>query len=144
MPSRWDRCGALQTPTVVFSWKGRLARGCWAVYAPFGFELRCWRDGRIPDIAEAVESPMRTTGEVAQAESLFAVLGEVPALGRDGLRAGEMWNSNSAVSWALARSGHDMKGIHPPTRGRGPWWHAGLVLAERPDSPRPRRLIEAA
>jgi hypothetical protein len=51
--------------------------------------------------------------------------------GRDELGAGEMWNSNSAVAWALARTGHDMNAIGPPTRGRAPGWNAGLVLADR-------------
>jgi hypothetical protein len=105
-------------------------------FRAFRYELRCWPDGRIPDIAEAVDSPMRTTDDVARTEALLAVLRQVPALtwGRDELRAGEMWNSNAAVSWALARSGHDMNGIHPPTRGRAPGWQAGLILAERQES----------
>src|SRR3954453_21890252 len=70
-------------------------------FRAFRYELRCWRDGRIPDIAESVESPMRPTDDVAQAEALLAVLPEVPALtwGRDERSAGEMWNPNSAVSW---------------------------------------------
>jgi hypothetical protein len=61
------------------------------------------------------------------------VLRELPVLtwGRDELRAGEMWNSNSAVAWALARTGHDMEAIRPPAGGRAPGWAAGLVLAGR-------------
>ena len=51
--------------------------------------------------------------------------------GRDELGAGEMWNSNSAVAWALARTGHDMDAIGPPRGGRAPGWAAGLVLAGR-------------
>ena len=61
------------------------------------------------------------------------VLHELPALtwGRDELGTGEMWNSNSAVAWALARTGHDMGAIRPPAGGRAPGWTAGLVLADR-------------
>jgi hypothetical protein len=51
--------------------------------------------------------------------------------GRDEQRAGEMWNSNSLVSWLLARSGHDTERLHPPARGRAPGWSAGWVVAER-------------
>jgi hypothetical protein len=51
--------------------------------------------------------------------------------GRDELRAGEMWNSNSLVAWMLARSGQCLEGIEPPAGGRAPGWGAGLVLAER-------------
>jgi len=51
--------------------------------------------------------------------------------GRDELGAGDMWNSNSLVSWALARTGHDMNVIRPPINGRAPGWKAGLWLADR-------------
>lgn len=40
-------------------------------------------------------------------------------------------NSNSAVAWVLARSGHDMAAIRPPSGGRAPGWDAGLELARR-------------
>jgi hypothetical protein len=105
-------------------------------FRAFQYELRCWPGGRIPDISEAVESPVRTTDDVTKVKAVLAVLQEIPALtwGRDELQAGDMWNSNSAVSWTLARSGHDMDGIHPPARGRAPGWQAGLVLAKRQGS----------
>jgi hypothetical protein len=105
-------------------------------FRAFRYELRCWPGGRIPDISEAVESPVRTTDDVAKVKAVLAVLQEIPALtwGRDELQTGDMWNSNSAVSWTLARSGHDMDGIHPPAGGRAPGWNAGLVLAKRQGS----------
>jgi hypothetical protein len=57
----------------------------------------------------------------------------VPSLtwGRDDLGTGDMWNSNSLISWVLARTGHDMTTVRPPDRGRAPGWQAGLVLASR-------------
>jgi hypothetical protein len=60
-------------------------------------------------------------------------LPEVPPLtwGRDELGTGDMWNSNSMVAWALARTGHDMDAIVPPPHGRAPGWFAGLRLADR-------------
>ena len=51
--------------------------------------------------------------------------------GRDELRVHEMWNSNSQISWLLARAGIDVDSIKPPAGGRAPGWHAGLVAASR-------------
>ena len=99
----------------------------------FRYEVRLWQDGRIPDSAEAVASPMRASNSHTQVAMLLQVLPTVPPLtwGRDELSAGEMWNSNSLVSWLLARSGHQMSTIHPPVHGRAPGWKAGLILASR-------------
>lgn len=102
-------------------------------FRAFRYEVRCWPGGRIPDIAEAVASPVRTTDDPAQVAAVLDVLAQVPPLtwGRDELHAGEMWNSNSVVSWALARSGHDTDALRPPAGGRAPGWDAGLHLATR-------------
>jgi hypothetical protein len=102
-------------------------------FRAFRYEVRCWPGGRIPDIAEAVASPVRTTDDPAQVAAVLDVLAQVPPLtwGRDELHAGEMWNSNSVVSWALARTGHDMDSLRPPLAGRAPGWDAGLHLALR-------------
>ena len=48
--------------------------------------------------------------------------------GRDELRLGEMWNSNSVVSWLLAGSRHETDLLGPPAGGRAPGWNAGLRL----------------
>jgi len=102
----------------------------------FRYELRCWRDGVIPDVAEAVESPRRLTGDLEHARRLLALAPSVPTpvWGRDELRAGEMWNSNSFIAWLIARSGLDAEAIQPPSGGRAPGWNAGLVIARRRDS----------
>jgi hypothetical protein len=102
-------------------------------FRAFRYEVRCWPGGRIPDVTEAVDSPLRTTEDPPRVAAVLRVLKEVPTLtwGRDELGAGEMWNSNSVVAWALARSGHDMDAIRSPERGRAPGWGAGLVLADR-------------
>jgi hypothetical protein len=99
----------------------------------FRYELRRWRDGVIPDAAEAVESPRHLSDDRDQARRLLELVPEMPTpvWGRDELRTGEMWNSNSFVSWLLVRSGFDASEIHPPAGGRAPGWHAGLVLARR-------------
>jgi hypothetical protein len=102
-------------------------------FRAFRYELRCWPGGYIPDVAEAVDSPVRITADSTRVAGVLRVLQEVPALtwGRDELGTGEMWNSNSIVAWALARTGHDMSTIRPPARGRAPGWGAGIELAER-------------
>jgi hypothetical protein len=102
-------------------------------FRAFRYEMRCWPGGSIPDVAEAVDSPVRTTEDPARVAAVLDVLREIPVLtwGRDELGAGEMWNSNSAVAWALARTGHDMDTIGPPPGGRAPGWAAGLLLADR-------------
>jgi hypothetical protein len=99
----------------------------------FRYEVRCWPGGSIPDLAEAVGEPRRVTDDPPQAAAVLALLPQVPPLtwGRDELGTGDMWNSNSLVAWALARSGHEMDAITPPPNGRAPGWLAGLRLAER-------------
>lgn len=54
---------------------------------------------------------------------------QMPALvwGRDQLGAGEMCNTNSMISWLMARTGLDVDSIHPPAgdvllAGTLAWW----------------------
>jgi hypothetical protein len=100
------------------------------------YEVRCWRGGIIPDIAEAVESPLRLTDDPDLAQRVLDLAPHVPTAvwGRDELLAGEMWNSNSVISWLLARSGLPTHAIRPPAGGRAPGWHAGLVVARRKET----------
>jgi hypothetical protein len=100
----------------------------------FRYELRCWHDCTIPDLAEAVESPLRLSEDPEVAARLIAVLPEVPmpVWGRDELRAGEMWTSNSTISWALCRAGFNVAAIELPRGGRAPGWDAGIAVARRP------------
>ncbi len=106
----------------------------------FRYELRCWRDGVIPDLTEAVASPVRLGDDEDAARRLVAQAPSVPhpVWGRDELRAGEMWNSNSCVAWLLERAGIDAAAVVPPAGGRAPGWHAGVVVARRADA-RPGR-----
>jgi hypothetical protein len=99
----------------------------------FRYEVRRWREGVIPDVAQAVSSPVRLTDEPARASRVLQLAPSLPALvwGRDERRTGEMWNSNSVISWLLATAGLDPSGIHPPAGGRAPGWRAGLELAAR-------------
>ena len=99
----------------------------------FRYELRRCRDGIIPDVAEAVESPQRLSDDPQRARRLLALVPSVPTpvWGRDELSAGEMWNSNSVIAWLVARAGLDADAILPPTGGRAPGWNAGLLVARR-------------
>jgi hypothetical protein len=99
----------------------------------FRYEVRRWRDGLIPHVREAVESPQRLTNDPCLAQRVFDLVRDVPTpvWGRDELDAGEMWNSNSVSSWLIARGGLDVGSIEPPAGGRAPGWDAGLVVARR-------------
>ena len=101
--------------------------------ALFRYEIRVWRGGRIPDVAEAVESPLRLTSDGGVAGRLLREVPRVPTpvWGRDELGTGEMWNSNSVIAWALARSGIEASSVCPPDGGRAPGWQAGVDVASR-------------
>jgi hypothetical protein len=99
----------------------------------FRYEVRCWRNGRIPDVAEAVDSPRRLTSDAERARCVLDVVHEVPTpvWGRDELHTGDMWNSNSVVSWLIVACGLDDEPVLPPRGGRAPGWDAGLLIARR-------------
>ncbi len=99
----------------------------------FRYEIRSWPDGVIPDVAEAVDSPHRLSDDPDRARRLLELVPQVPTpvWGRDELRAGEMWNSNSLISWLITRSGLDVDSIQQPVGGRAPGWRAGIVIARR-------------
>ena len=130
--------GVVAEGAVGSRWAGRLRI--------FRYEVRRWRDGVIPDINEAVESPLRLTEDVEQARRLLELIPQVPRLvwGRDEARAGEMWNSNSIIAWLLARAGLDVGTIRLPVRGRAPGWDAGLVVAARRSPSPPWPALAAA
>jgi hypothetical protein len=99
----------------------------------FRYELRVWRGGHIPDIAEAVESPQRLSSRSHDARRLLSLAPLVPkpTWGRDELGAGEMWNSNSFIAWLITATGLDVDAVRPPSGGRAPGWDAGVVAARR-------------
>jgi hypothetical protein len=99
----------------------------------FRYEVRRWRDGTIPDRAEAVGGAQCVTSDVNLPQRLLDLVPEVPRAtwGRDELETGSMWNSNSLTSWLLARSGVRTDDLSPPQGGRAPGWNAGLVVARR-------------
>jgi hypothetical protein len=122
---RGNQRGVVAEGVVGSRWAGRLRL--------FRYEIRRWREGVIPDVDEAVDSPRRLTDDGDLARCILDLAPQVPTpvWGRDELEAGEMWNSNSVVSWLLARSGIVVETIRPPAGGRAPGWGAGVAVARR-------------
>jgi hypothetical protein len=109
-------------------WAGR--------FRMFRYEIRLWRGGHIPDVAEAVDSPRRLSADSAVARRVLDSARKIPTpvWGRDESNTGEMWNSNSVIAWILSTSGIDAGTIQPPPDGRAPGWHAGVAVAGRSES----------
>ncbi|HEU4895431.1 MAG TPA: hypothetical protein VFT85_06305 [Acidimicrobiia bacterium] len=97
----------------------------------FRYEVRSWRDGVLPDAGEAVGGPRLVSSDIDVSRAVLDQVASVPRLvwGRDEADVGDMWNSNSVVSWLLARSGIDMDHVSAPPGGRAPGWDAGLAVA---------------
>jgi hypothetical protein len=122
----------------------------------FRYEVRSWRGGSIPDLGEAVGGPRRLSDDRQVARRLLDLVTTVPTpvWGRDELKTGEMWNSNSMTAWLIAATGISTDPLRPPPGGRAPGWDAGLEAARRarranadtlmgPDSSRARRNASA-
>jgi hypothetical protein len=97
----------------------------------FRYEVRCWEGGSIPDAAAAIGGPLELTGDRDVARRTLELVPRFPSLvwGRDELSTGDMWNSNSLVSWLLANAGLDLTEVEPPDGGRAPGWRAGLAAS---------------
>jgi hypothetical protein len=89
------------------------------------------RDGA--DIVHAMGDPVHLSDDPAVARRMLALVPGVPTpvWGRDELRTGDMWNSNSLTSWLIILAGLDIAAVHPPAGGRAPGWDAGVVVARR-------------
>jgi len=87
----------------------------------FRYEIRCWRDGVIPDVAEAVDSPQRLSDDPATARRILELVGTCPTP-----VWGARWNSNSLIAWLIAGSGIDPARARLPAGGRAPGWDAGI------------------
>jgi hypothetical protein len=126
--TRGEQRGVVAEGPVGTRWAGR--------FRIFRYEIRRWRDGQIPDVDEAVGSPERITDERARARLVLDLVSQVPTptWGRDELKTGGMWNSNSLIAWLIARSGMDTEAIQPPVGGRAPGWQAGVVVARRQEA----------
>jgi hypothetical protein len=118
--------------------RGVVGEGCvgtrWARrFRLFRYETRRWPEGVIPDPSYAVASPVQIADDPAVVQRVLELVSRVPTpvWGRDELHTGEMWNSNSVVSWALTRAGVCSRAGRPPGGGRAPGWDAGVLAAQR-------------
>ena len=104
--------------------------------AMFRYEIRCSAGTVIPDLADAVDSPVEIATGVDAARRVLLAVESVPrpTWGRDALATGQMWNSNSLVAWALSRAGVDLTTVRPPAGGIAPGWEAGVRVAARRSS----------
>jgi hypothetical protein len=132
-----EQRGVVAAGAVGSRWAGR--------FRIFRYEIRLWRNGHIPDVAEAVESPRQLTSDERRARRVLDVVAQVPTpvWGRDELGTGEMWNSNSVIAWVIASSGIEAESIRPPAGGRAPGWQAGLEVARRHEPPTPSAGVDA-
>jgi hypothetical protein len=107
---------------------GLRALGRWRV---FRYEVRRWTGGSIPDAADAIGGPVRLSDEAAVAGRILELVTQVPLAtwGRDEMGNGDMWNSNSVVSWVLATAEVPLDDVRPPGDGRAPGWDAGISAA---------------
>ena len=136
-----DRYGSARGVVV----EGPVGTRALAKFRLFRYEVRRWRDGVIPDILDAVARPQRLSEDPNQARRVLDLVDSVPPLvwGRSEPALGDMWNSNSVISWVLMRAGVDVEKIRPPSGGRAPGWDAGVGVArglERQGSPGMREL----
>lgn len=99
----------------------------------FRYEVRCWPDGNLPDADEAFGGPQPVSRDEDVSRRVLDLTKKVPKLvwGRDEADVGEMWNSNSVISWLLTRAGVEMNSVTAPEGGRAPGWDAGIVVAGR-------------
>jgi hypothetical protein len=100
-------------------------------YRLFRYEIRRWEGGEIPDLRDAIASPIRVSDDAAVARRVLELLPSIPTpvWGRDELHLGGMWNSNSVIAWVLASSGVDLSAVRPPAGGRAPGWDVGRRAA---------------
>ena len=121
--TRGEQRGVVAGGPVGTRWAGR--------FRLFRYEIRCWKNGLIPDLHAAVSSPVRLVDDPVRTRRVIDLLPGVPTpvWGRDELGAGEMWNSNSVIAWVLASSGVDLTDVQPPGGGRAPGWEAGRRVA---------------
>jgi hypothetical protein len=97
----------------------------------FRYELRCWPGGSIPDSAWAVDGPRRITRDPSAAQAVLDRARQVPMAvwGRDEMGLGEMWTSNSVISWLVVLAGIPVGQAGPPSGGSAPGWDAGIRAA---------------
>ncbi|WP_143082861.1 hypothetical protein [Cellulomonas sp. KH9] len=121
MAPTWGRSAGARRVVVTGPVGSRLL-GWWPL---FRYELRVVDAPAPPDHVLHVSDDLPLPADVLDDLAL------VPALtwGRDEAGAGDMWTSNSVVSWLLER--HGVTSVGPPAGHRAPGWDAGRCVARR-------------
>ena len=119
--------------------QGRVGTRWLGRFRIFRYEIHRWQGGVIPDLATAIDGPIRVTNDAAITQLILDLVPRVPTptWGRDELNTDSMWNSNSVTSWLLAKAHISEAAGNAPRNGVAPGWNAGLVVAQRPPSNRP-------
>ncbi|WP_442576499.1 hypothetical protein ACSBPH_05005 [Microbacterium sp. F51-2R] len=104
----------------------------------FRYEVRRWQNGIIPDLDWALGPPTQFPLSLPDTRALLARVELTPRLtwGSDPFGIGDMWNSNSLVSWLLETSGINAAELTPPADGTAPGWRSGIAAATLRESPR--------
>lgn len=102
----------------------------------FRYQLRCLPGEQLPDEEWAVGAPARLSDDCAMVRRVLDMAPSVPkhVWGRRVAGTGEMWTSDSVISWLLVRAGIELANIAPPAGGRAPGWYAGIAMANGADS----------
>lgn len=99
----------------------------------FRYQLRCLEVDTLPDEDWAIGEPILLAGDGGTARRILELAPAIPRYtwGRRVPGTGEMWTSDSVISWLLTRAGIDSGPAAPPPGGRAPGWYAGIAVAQR-------------
>jgi hypothetical protein len=97
----------------------------------FQYEIRRWKNGVVEAKDKSTRPP--STYVITRDQALQIIDGASRAprhpWGQDVLGNGDMWNSNSLVSFVLVSAGMDPAAIEPPASADWPGWDTGVALA---------------
>lgn len=97
----------------------------------FRYQISREPNGIILDRSYAPAPPTQLPVTTETAAALLDLAAQIPRFtwGRTPRGSTEMWNSNSAISYLLARGGVAIDDLVPPRSGKAPGWNSGLEQA---------------
>ena len=122
-----EQRGVVAEGAVGARWAGR--------FRIFRYEIRVWRGGHIPDVAEAVDSPRRLTSEASRpARARSRSRGADPGLGSRRVRHGRDVELELRDRVGDRAQRHRRRVDPAAAGGRAPGWQAGVVVASRTEA----------